>query len=89
MDRDLRLGGHFALTTSADHQLTPVEDLLAQHATTPERAVREALDGLDLKNLLGRRELAPQVRETLVTWRGHLSRRRHSFDAGAVTRKTR
>lgn len=67
----IRLGGNFALTTDADHQLIPIEELLAQHGTTAEGVFTESLAGLDLDELIRRADVSPQTRQTLETWRAH------------------
>jgi hypothetical protein len=64
-----RLGDVFALTTNAGYEPIPIEDLLREHGTTTERALREALAGLRVDRL----NLAPDVLESLSTWRGQLS----------------
>jgi protein tyrosine/serine phosphatase len=64
----VRLGGGFALTTNAAHELVLIEDLLAQHGTTTEQAFRTALDGLALDRLA----IPAEIHHTLATWRGHL-----------------
>lgn len=68
-----RLGGGFALTANADHEPVLIEDLLAQHGTTTERAFLEALEGLRPEELLMRLGLSDENRDVLATWRGHLS----------------
>ena len=67
----VRLGGSFALTSNADHQPVPIEELLAGHGTTTERAFRAALAGLPLAELLA--ALPAPTRRTLTTWRETLA----------------
>ncbi|GAA3590588.1 tyrosine-protein phosphatase [Kineosporia mesophila] len=64
-----RLGGVFALTTDAQRELIPIDELLRQHGTTAERAFLEALAGLRLDEL----PLSPEVRQRVMTWRGVLT----------------
>jgi protein-tyrosine phosphatase len=66
------LGGGFALTTDADHELILIEELLAQHGTTTEKAFMDALGGLRVDDLMDRLDLTPQTRAALRTWRGQL-----------------
>ena len=70
----LRLGGSFEMTTDANHELTPIDDLLAGYGTTAEKAFEEALSALDLDDLLPRAGVPRATRETLESWRGHLPR---------------
>jgi len=66
------LGGAFAVTANADHKVVLIEELLREYGTTTERAFLEALQGLNLSDLLHRADLTPEDRTALETWRGHL-----------------
>ncbi len=68
----VRLGDVRAASTKGSNEEVRIEELLAGHGTTTERAFRDALAGLDLDVLLGAAGVSDGTRSLLESWRGDL-----------------
>jgi protein-tyrosine phosphatase len=68
----IRLGDVRAASANRNTAEAHIEELLAGHGTTTERAFRDALAGLDLAALLGAAGVSDSTRSVLETWRGRL-----------------